>query len=109
MAYLPKDYSNHENKIVFGLSFKNLMVLIMFGVLAVLIVKASFINILIKILLIIALLCLAPIVVFYKTVEGDDLLTYLFNLLAYYASPKYLIYKKEDVRERRENNGKKAR
>lgn len=107
MAYLPKDYSRHESKIVFGLSFKNLMVLFLFGVLAIIILKASFINWFLKILLLLPILILAPISVFYKTVEGDDLVTYLFNLLIYYSSPKYLVYKKQTPQERREKNGKK--
>lgn len=108
MAYLPKDYSKHENKIVFGLSFKSLMVLLFFAFLGILIAKASFLNIILKILLIIPLLILAPLFVFYKTVDGDDLTTYLFNLIIYYSSPKYLVYKKQTPEERRTKNGKKV-
>ena len=102
MAYLPKDYSKHENKIVFGLSFKSLMILFTFGFLGIVIVKASFIHWILKIILIIPLLILGPIFVFYKTVEGDDLFTYMFNLLLFYTSPKYLVYKKENPKERRD-------
>lgn len=108
MAYLPKDYSKHENKIVFGLSFKNLLVLVIFGCFGLMIAKASFLHIILKIILIIPLFILAPLFIFYKTVEGDDLLTYLFHLIIYYSSPKYLVYKKQHPQERRENNGKKV-
>jgi len=108
MAYLPKDYSKHENKILFGLSFKNLMILAFFLFLGIIIAKASFIPIILRIVLIIPLFIIAPLFVFYKTVDGDDLLTYLFNLIIYYSSPKYLVYKKQHPAERRENNGKKV-
>lgn len=108
MAYLPKDYSRHESKIVFGLSFKNLMILFAFGVLAILIVKASFLNWFFKLILLLPVLILAPIFVFYKTVDGDDLVSYLFNLLLFYSSPKYLVYKKQTPKERREHNGQKV-
>lgn len=108
MAYLPKDYSKHENKFFFGLSFKSLMILAFFAFLAVLIAKASFLNIFLKIPIIILLLSIAPFFVFYKTVDGDDLITYLFNLIIFYSSPKYLVYKKEKPSERRAQNGKKV-
>lgn len=108
MAYLPKDYSKHENKIVFGLSFKSLLVLLFFTFLGIIIIKSSFINVILKILLVIPLLILAPLFVFYKTVDGDDLTTYLFNLIIYYSSPKYLVYKKQDPKERRAKNGKEV-
>lgn len=108
MAYLPKDYSKHENKIVFGLSFKSLLVLLFFAFLGIIIIKSSFINVILKILLVIPLLILAPLFVFYKTVDGDDLTTYLFNLIIYYSSPKYLVYKKQDPKERRAKNGKEV-
>lgn len=107
MAYLPKDYSRHENKFFFGLSFKSLLILLFFVFLILLVIKATFINIFLKIPIIVVLIFLAPFFVFYKTVDGDDLITYLFNLIIYYTSPKYLIYKKQNPKERREQNGKK--
>lgn len=108
MAYLPKDYSRHENKIMFGLSLKSLLVLLFFAFVGIIIAKASFIHIILKIVLIIPLFILAPLFVFYKTVDGDDLMTYIFNLILYYSSPKYLVYKKQHPAERREHNGKKV-
>ena len=108
MAYLPKDYSKHENKIMFGLSLKNLLVLLFFAFLGIIIAKASFIHIILKIVLIIPLFILAPLFVFYKTVDGDDLITYLFNLTLYYSTPKYLVYKKQNPTERRANNEQKV-
>ena len=108
IAYLPKDYSRHESKIVFGLSLKKLLILFTFGALAILILRTSFLNLVLKIILLLVLIVLAPIVTFYKTLEGDDLITYIFNLLIYYSSPRYLVYKKEHSQEGGEKDGKKV-
>lgn len=102
---MPKDYSRHENKIIFGLSFKNLMILFAFLALSILVIKASFINILFKIILVLIFISLAPLFVFYRTTDGDDLITYIFNLIIFYSSPKFLVYKKQTPEERRKNNG----
>lgn len=102
---MPKDYSRHENKIFLGLSFKNLLILFAFLALSILVIKASFINIFFKIILVLLFIALAPLFVFYKTTDGDDLITYILHLIIYYSSPKYLVYKKQDPNERRKNNG----
>lgn len=94
MAYLPKDYSQHENKIFLGLTLKKIFILLFFIFLSVIIVKITFLSWVIRILLLIPVLLLAPIFIFYQTAEGDDILTYLFKLIIYYSSPKYLVYRK---------------
>lgn len=94
MAYLPKDYSQHENKIFLGLSLKKIFILLFFIALSVVIVKISFLSWVTRIILLIPVFMLAPVFIFYKTVDGDDILTYLFKLIVYYSSPKYLVYRK---------------
>lgn len=94
MAYLPKDYSQHENKIFLGLTLKKIFILLFFIFLSLIIIKLSFLSWLIRALLMIPVIILAPIFVFYTTVEGDDILTYLVKLILYYSSPKYLVYRK---------------
>lgn len=105
MAYLPKDYSQHESKIFLGLTLKKIFILLFFVFLSALILKMSFVSFFVRILLLIPVLLAAPVFVLYTTVEGDDILTYLFKLLMYYLSPKYLVYRKThtyDEPEKRE-------
>lgn len=94
MAYLPKDYSQHENKIFLGLTLKKIFILLFFIFLSVIILKLSFFSWFVRILLMIPVVILAPIFVFYTTTEGDDILTYIIKLIIYYSSPKYLVYRK---------------
>ena len=109
MAYLPKDYSRHENKFIFGLSFKSLALILIFFGLGFFVVRAKFISWILKIIILIPLLAVALFTIFYKTQEGDDFAVYILNLVVYYASPKFLIYKKQTGSERRDMSGKKNR
>lgn len=95
MAYLPKDYSQHEVKIVFGLTLKKILIIVFFVFLGFIILKMSFLSWVIRVLLILPLLIITPIAVIYTTMDGDDLFTYLIKLIVFYSSPKYLVYKKE--------------
>ena len=101
MAFMPKDYSRHENKILGNLSFKSLLTISVFAALAMLTMKMTFIPIVVRVILIIPLLVIALFCLFYRTQDGDDFITYIFNLLVYYSSPKYLVYKKQLYDERK--------
>lgn len=113
MAYLPKDFSRHESKIIAGLSAKTLGMITFFLVLIALILKLSFIGWIFKIVLIIPITILALFCIFYRSQDDDDFATYVFKLIAFYLTPKYLVYKKISPDERKKNieqkNGQKHR
>ena len=109
MAKLPKDYSRHENKILFGLSINGLMTLVTIAAIVFFVYKLEFIPIIIKAPILAILVVIGLFCVFYKTEDGDDFITYLFALLSYYSSPKYLVYNKQLPERSTDVNGQKNR
>lgn len=102
MPRIPKDYSRHENIIIFNLSLKRLCTALIFISIAIAIFRINVIPLVIRFVLEIPIVLLGLFATFYKTAEGDDFGTYIFNLITYYWSPKYLVYKREIKKEQQD-------
>ena len=94
MFKMPKDYSRHQNKLIGNLSVKA-VVSLGFTVLVLVSVVKSSMYMPLKVVLSIILSLMGLLFAFFKSTEGDDFVTYLYNVFMYYSTPKHLVYKKK--------------
>lgn len=98
MAKMPKDYSRHQNKLVGNLSVKAVVSLAATGFMLLIVIKSG-LPLVLKAILSVLLLILGLLVTFYKSTDGDDFMSYIFNALIFYSTPKHLVFKRKNSNE----------
>lgn len=98
MAKMPKDYSRHQNKLIGNLSVKSVVSLATTGFVLILLLKSG-LPLVLKVILFFPLLILGLLFTFYKSIDGDDFMSYIFNALMFYTTPKHLVFKRKNSNE----------